>query len=171
MSRFWRVDKALEDSEGLRRTEFHCNPSLMCSRGSVLIPGSSAPTNDAIFKTFSSGRTEVPLPTSRVYLRSRASLTRGQELATPGSIGGQNLLPGDHLRPVREYMSVALMLHRSSDFSPQVQQLVDEHAEHIDEAGSVVAGARNPPVMYHAPVLGHPRAIAKPRFGDTSGGA
>jgi len=68
-------------------------------------------------------------------------------------------------------MSVALMLHRSSDFSPQVQQLVDEHAEHIDEAGSVVAGARNPPVMYHAPVLGHPRAIAKPRFGDTSGGA
>jgi hypothetical protein len=32
-------------------------------------------------------------------------------------------------------------------------------------------GARNPPVMYHAPVLGHPRAIAKPRFGDTSGGA
>jgi hypothetical protein len=100
MSRFWRVDKALEDSEGLRRIEFHCNPSFMCSRRSVLLPGSSAPTNDVIFKTFSSGRTEVPLPTSRIYLRSRESLTREQAgVSYPGSIGGQNLLRGDHLRP------------------------------------------------------------------------
>jgi len=68
-------------------------------------------------------------------------------------------------------MSVALRLHSSSDFSPQGQQLLDEQAERIDEAGSVVTGARNPPVVYHGPVLGHPRAIAKPRFGDTSGGA
>jgi hypothetical protein len=48
MSRFWRVDKALEDSEGLRRIEFHRNPSLRCSGGNVLLPGTSAPTNDAI---------------------------------------------------------------------------------------------------------------------------
>jgi len=68
-------------------------------------------------------------------------------------------------------MSVARRLHSSSDFSPQGQQLLDEQAERIDEAGSVVTGARNPPVVYHGPVLGHPRAIAKPRFGDTSGGA
>jgi hypothetical protein len=73
--------------------------------------------------------------------------------------------------PPREYMSVALRLHSCSDFSPQGQQLLDEQAETIDEAGNVVAGARNPPVVYHGPVLGHPRAIAKPRFGDTSSGA
>jgi hypothetical protein len=72
--------------------------------------------------------------------------------------------------PPGEYMSVALRLHSSSDFSPQ-PQLLDEQAERIDEAGNVVAGARNPPVVYHGPVLGHPRAIAKPRFGDTSSGA
>jgi hypothetical protein len=73
--------------------------------------------------------------------------------------------------PLREYMSVALRLHSSSDFSPQGQQLLDEQEEGIDETGSVVAGARNQPVVYHGPVLGHPRAIAKPRFVDTSGGA
>jgi hypothetical protein len=42
--------------------------------------------------------------------------------------------------PPREYMSVALRLHSSSEFSPQPQQLLDEQAEGIDEAGSVVAG-------------------------------
>jgi hypothetical protein len=68
-------------------------------------------------------------------------------------------------------MSMALRLHSSSDFSPQPQQLLDEQAERIDEAGSVVAGVRNPPVVYHGPVLKHRRAIAKPRFADTSGGA
>jgi hypothetical protein len=73
--------------------------------------------------------------------------------------------------PLREYMSAALRSHSSSDFSRQGQQLLDEQAERIDEAGSVLAGARNPPVVYHGPVLGHPRAIAKPWFGDTSGGA
>ena len=41
----------------------------------------------------------------------------------------------------------------------------------IVKPGSVVASARNPPVLYHGPVLAHPRAIAKPQFGDTSGGA
>jgi len=73
--------------------------------------------------------------------------------------------------PPREYMSAALRLHSSSDFSRQGQQLLDEQAERIGEAGSVVAGARSPPVVYHGPVLGRPRAIAKPRYGDTSGGA
>jgi hypothetical protein len=37
-------------------------------------------------------------------------------------------------------MSMALRLHSSSDFSPQPQQLLDEQAEGIDEAESVVAG-------------------------------
>jgi hypothetical protein len=73
--------------------------------------------------------------------------------------------------PLREYMSVALRSHSSSDFSQQGQQLLDEQAERIDEAGSVLAGARNLPVVYHGPVLGNPRANAKPRFEVTSGGA
>src|SRR3712207_727405 len=43
--------------------------------------------------------------------------------------------------PPREYMSVALRLHSSSDFSRQGQRLLDEQVELIGKAGGTVAGA------------------------------